>query len=47
MAPSEPWMKWQAGYGLYAIRGVSHREPRSASCASIGISPFSAPTNAW
>ena len=26
-------MKWQTGKGLYAIRGVSQREPRSASCA--------------
>ena len=31
VAPSEPCMKWQAGYGLNAIRSVSQRAPRSAS----------------
>ena len=30
-------MKWQAGYGLNAIRGVSQRSPRSASCGSRSI----------
>ena len=29
-------MKWHAGYGLYAIRGVSQREPRSPSLRRRG-----------
>ena len=30
-APSAPCMKWHTGKGLYAIRGVSQRLPRSRS----------------
>ena len=40
-------MKWQTGNGLYAIRGVSQRLPRSASCPAMSISPSSAARKAW
>ena len=40
-------MKWHDGNGLYAIRGVSQREPEIGELVDEADAPGSMPRKAW